>query len=103
MPAGTVPVSGDTTVTSFKAILGGRKPLLVLSNSRSELASMVFGLFPILTWALTERVLVSINKTHANAMIGFFMRMDGFYNKIFPPFFETKLYIKKYRNLYRTA
>ena len=52
IPAGVVAVNGATEFILFNAILGGSKPMFVLSNSSKELALMVFGLLPIFTYAL---------------------------------------------------
>jgi len=50
IPSGTVPVNGDTSPKSLSATLGGRNPFVVVSSSSNELALMVPGLLPILTW-----------------------------------------------------
>src|SRR5689334_13758776 len=102
MPDGTVPVKGATKFALFNATRGGRKPLLVLSSSNNEFELIVFGLLPILTWALTDRVNKSI-MAQANRMIGFFITTDGFANKIFSGFVFTYCYLINYKSLHRTA
>jgi len=54
MPAGTVPVIGAALDRLFKDILGGKNPLVPLSSSSNEFGLMVFGLSPILTWAVRD-------------------------------------------------
>ena len=71
---------------SFKATLGGRKPLLVLSSSRMEFELIVFGLFPILTWAVTEIVKQQHDET-CQKLDWLFHETDGFVNKVFPLLF----------------